>query len=77
VRRANATSYGLGGSVWSSDPDRAYEVAKQLDSGTIWINKHLEVLPHVPFGGATQSGIGAELAEEGLAEFTQLPVINR
>jgi acyl-CoA reductase-like NAD-dependent aldehyde dehydrogenase len=77
VRRANATSYGLGGSVWSSDPDRAYEVAKQLDSGTVWINKHLEVLPHVPFGGAKQSGIGAELAEEGLAEFTQLQVINR
>jgi acyl-CoA reductase-like NAD-dependent aldehyde dehydrogenase len=77
VRRANATTYGLGGSVWSSDPDRAYEVAKQLESGTVWINKHLEVLPHVPFGGAKQSGIGAELAEEGLAEFTQLQVINR
>ncbi len=77
VRRANATNYGLGGSIWSSNPDRAYELAKQLDSGTVWINKHIEILPHIPFGGAKQSGIGAELAEEGLNEFTQLQVINR
>ena len=77
VRRANATTYGLGGSIWSSNPERAYELAKQLDSGTVWINKHIEILPHIPFGGAKQSGIGAELAEEGLNEFTQLQVINR
>jgi acyl-CoA reductase-like NAD-dependent aldehyde dehydrogenase len=63
--------------VWSSSPDRAYELAKQLDAGTVWINKHFEVLPHVPFGGAKQSGIGVELAEEGLEEFTQLQVVNR
>jgi acyl-CoA reductase-like NAD-dependent aldehyde dehydrogenase len=77
VRRANATTYGLGGSIWSSSPERAYEVAKQLDSGTVWINKHIEILPHIPFGGAKQSGIGTELAEDGLNEFTQLQVINR
>ncbi len=77
IRRANATTYGLGGSIWSSNPERAYELAKQLDSGTVWINKHIEILPHVPFGGAKQSGIGSELAEEGLADFTQLQVINR
>jgi acyl-CoA reductase-like NAD-dependent aldehyde dehydrogenase len=77
VQRANNTSYGLGGSVWSSNPDRAYDLAKQLDAGTVWINKHFEVLPHVPFGGAKQSGIGVELAEEGLEEFTQLQVVNR
>jgi len=77
IRRANATTYGLGGSIWSSNPERAYELAKQLDSGTVWINKHIEILPHIPFGGAKQSGIGAELAEEGLNELTQLQVINR
>ena len=47
------------------------------DSGTVWINKHIEILPHIPFGGAKQSGIGVELAEDGLNEFTQLQVINR
>jgi acyl-CoA reductase-like NAD-dependent aldehyde dehydrogenase len=76
VRRANATTYGLGGSVWSADPKRAHEIAEQLEAGTVWVNKHLEILPHIPFGGAKQSGIGGELAEAGLHEFTQLQVIN-
>src|SRR5580692_4893631 len=76
LRRANATSYGLGGSVWSSDKEAAYELASQMEAGTVWINKHLDILPYVPFGGAKNSGIGRELGEEGLAEFTQLQVIN-
>ncbi|MDU0956891.1 MAG: aldehyde dehydrogenase family protein [Bradyrhizobium sp.] len=40
------------------------------------MNKHLDMAPHIPFGGAKQSGIGSEFAEEGLAEFTQLQIIN-
>ena len=54
IERANNSDYGLGGSVWSSDIDRAYEVAKKVDSGTIWVNKmptyhhtrHLAALKH-------------------------------
>ena len=76
IRRANATTYGLGASVWSSDTDRAHKVASQIEAGTVWINKHLDMAPHIPFGGAKQSGIGTEFAEEGLAEFTQLQIIN-
>jgi acyl-CoA reductase-like NAD-dependent aldehyde dehydrogenase len=76
LRRANATSYGLGASVWSSDKEAAYDLASQMEAGTVWINKHLDILPYVPFGGAKNSGIGRELGEEGLAEFTQLQVIN-
>jgi len=76
IRRANATTYGLGASVWSSDTRRAHEVAQQIEAGTVWINKHLDMAPHIPFGGAKQSGIGTEFAEEGLAEFTQLQIIN-
>ena len=76
LRRANASSYGLGGSIWSSNPEVAYELATQMESGTVWINKHLDILPYVPFGGAKNSGIGRELGEDGLAEFTQLQVIN-
>ena len=76
IRRANATTYGLGGSVWSSDVQRAHDVASQIEAGTVWINKHLDMAPNIPFGGAKQSGIGTEFAEEGLAEFTQLQIIN-
>ena len=76
IRRANATTYGLGASVWSSDVKRAHEIASQIEAGTVWINKHLDMAPNIPFGGAKQSGIGTEFAEEGLAEFTQLQIIN-
>ena len=76
IRRANATTYGLGASVWSSDTDRAHDVATRLEAGTVWINTHLDMAPHIPFGGSKHSGIGVEFGEEGLAEFTQLQVIN-
>ncbi len=73
---ANASPYGLGGSIWSNDIDRAYELASRMDSGTVWINNHTELSPGVPFAGAKQSGFGIELAAEGLAEFTQLHVVH-
>ncbi|MDO8290263.1 MAG: aldehyde dehydrogenase family protein [Parvibaculum sp.] len=76
VARANASPYGLGGSVWSSNPDRAYKLALQMESGSVWVNKHAELAPNIPFGGSKMSGLGTELGEEGLAEFTQLQVIN-
>jgi acyl-CoA reductase-like NAD-dependent aldehyde dehydrogenase len=76
LRRANATTFGLGGSVWSSNKEAAYALASQMEAGTVWINKHFDILPYVPFGGAKNSGVGRELGEEGLAEFTQLQVIN-
>ena len=76
VTRANASSWGLGGSVWSSDLDKAYALAEKMDAGTVWINKHAELDPGIPFGGAGQSGIGRELGEEGLEEFTQFKIIN-
>lgn len=76
LERANASPWGLGGSVWSNDRDKAYELACEIDSGTVWINKHLDFGPNIPFGGAKQSGIGVEFAEEGLYEFTQIQVIN-
>ena len=76
IDRANRSSYGLGGSIWSSDLDRAYSLAEQMEAGTVWINKHAELDPGIPFGGVKQSGIGSELGQEGLEEFTQLKVIN-
>jgi acyl-CoA reductase-like NAD-dependent aldehyde dehydrogenase len=76
IARANSTDFGLGGSIWSSNLDRAYALADKMESGTVWINKHAELDPAIPFGGVKQSGIGSELGQEGLQEFTQLKVIN-
>ncbi|MFG1268774.1 aldehyde dehydrogenase family protein [Xanthobacter sp.] len=76
VSRANASPYGLGGSVWSGDIDRAYELAQRIDSGTVWINHHLHFGPHIPFAGAKQSGYGVEFSEAGLSEFGQTHVIS-
>ncbi len=76
LARANNSEYGLGGSIWSTDLDKAYDLATRMESGTVWINKHADLAPNIPFGGAKGSGIGVELGEEGLAEFTQLQVIN-
>lgn len=76
IRRANAGDYGLGASVWSSDVKRAEKVASQLVAGTVWINQHIDLAPHIPQAGAKQSGFGVELGEEGLHEFTQVQVIN-
>lgn len=76
VARANATHFGLSGSVWSSDVERATEVARRLECGTAWVNQHLNVLPHAPFGGAKWSGIGVENGPWGLLGFTELQTVN-
>jgi acyl-CoA reductase-like NAD-dependent aldehyde dehydrogenase len=77
IERVNASEYGLGGSVWSKDLAKAKEIALQIESGTTWINKHLDFGPNVPFGGCKQSGIGVEFALDGFHEFTQVRVINQ
>lgn len=74
---ANTSSFGLSGSVWSADPARAQALARRLECGTAWINSHLILAPHVPFGGTKHSGIGIENGLAGLREFTQLQVIWR
>jgi acyl-CoA reductase-like NAD-dependent aldehyde dehydrogenase len=76
IARANSSEYGLGGTVWGPDLAQAYEVASRIDSGTVWVNKHLDLPPDIPFAGAKQSGLGAEMGHEGLEEFTQPRVIN-
>jgi acyl-CoA reductase-like NAD-dependent aldehyde dehydrogenase len=52
IARANHTDFGLGGSVWSSDRDRAYEVAARINAGTVWVNKHLDLGPDTESRGA-------------------------
>jgi acyl-CoA reductase-like NAD-dependent aldehyde dehydrogenase len=76
IASANAGVSGLGGSVWSSDLARATEIAGRIESGQVWVNQHLAVGPHIPMAGFKSSGLGVEQSVEGLAEFTQLQVIN-
>jgi acyl-CoA reductase-like NAD-dependent aldehyde dehydrogenase len=74
VAMANGTEYGLGSSVWSSDPDRAVAFASRIQAGMTFINEHgLSALgqKHVPFGGIKQSGMGWENSSSGLAEYLE------
>ena len=76
ISRANDSEYGLCGSVWGRDSKRAVDVARKINSGTVWVNKTLDINPKYSFRGAKQSGIGAELGHQGLEEYTQAKVIN-
>jgi len=75
IEMANDSENGLGGSVWSSDKQKAKEVALQLECGSVWINKHGAIQPNAPFGGVKKSGLGVEFAEEGLHEYTDIQVV--
>jgi acyl-CoA reductase-like NAD-dependent aldehyde dehydrogenase len=74
IERANATEYGLSGSVWSADAERAAKVAARLECGTRYVNTHLAIEPHIPFGGVKLSGVGVENGAWGLREFMDLHV---
>ncbi|MGD0882349.1 MAG: aldehyde dehydrogenase family protein [Acidimicrobiales bacterium] len=77
VERANSTHFGLSGSVWGADGDRAAAVAGRLECGTAWVNTHLALGPSQPFGGVKWSGIGSENGPWGLAEFTEVQAVHR
>jgi acyl-CoA reductase-like NAD-dependent aldehyde dehydrogenase len=68
VRIANDSDYGLGGTVWSADDERALGVARRVQTGSIGINGYLPD-PTAPFGGIKGSGLGRELGPEGLAAY--------
>jgi aldehyde dehydrogenase (NAD+) len=70
VRIANDSPYGLGGTVWSADAERALGVARRVQSGSVGINGYL-IDPASPFGGVKASGLGRELGPEGLAAYQQ------
>jgi len=77
VARANNTEFGLCGSVWSADADRATAVAEQLECGTTFINTHAVLPPTIQFGGAKASGLGVENGLPGLLAFTEPQVVHR
>lgn len=70
VRIANDSPYGLSGSVWSADADRATDIARQVRTGTITVN-HFGMAFGAPFGGYKDSGLGRELGPEGVDAFME------
>ncbi|MBT0770173.1 aldehyde dehydrogenase family protein [Kineosporia sp. J2-2] len=77
VASANRLDAGLGASVWSSDPERARQVADRIEAGTVWINGHGGVHPMAPFGGVKASGYGLEFGVEGLKAVAVPKVVTR
>jgi acyl-CoA reductase-like NAD-dependent aldehyde dehydrogenase len=75
VRRANATMYGLCGSVWGTDTERARAVAQRLEVGATYVNAHGVHRPSMPMLGVKWSGVGAEHGIDGLLEFTERQVV--
>ncbi len=71
VAMANDSDYGLGGGVWSKDPEKAMAVARGLRTGTVWINEWHLISEKAPFGGYKQSGVGREFGAEGLHEYME------
>jgi acyl-CoA reductase-like NAD-dependent aldehyde dehydrogenase len=76
IARANNSQYGLAGTVWGQDLDKATDVAMRIDSGTVWVNQHLAIDANIPFRGSKESGMGAELGQAGLNEYTQAHIVN-
>ncbi|MEM7689538.1 MAG: aldehyde dehydrogenase family protein [Pseudomonadota bacterium] len=77
VKRANASPYALGASVWAQDEEAGWSVGSQLASGNVWVNECRPLSPHVPFAGHRQSGFGVENGLEGLLEYTVPKTMSR
>jgi aldehyde dehydrogenase (NAD+) len=75
IRRANRTTYGLAAAVWTRDIKKAQAIASGVRAGTIWVNCYNAIDPAAPFGGFKQSGIGRELGEYGLREYTEVKTV--
>ncbi len=76
IELANDSSYGLGGSVYTSDVERGRRVAEQIDTGMMFINQPTNSQVELPFGGTKNSGYGRELSEQGIMEFVNKKLIH-
>lgn len=75
VRLANESEYGLAGAVWTKDLDRAFRVARGVETGTMWINTYLDQPGGSPFGGYKKSGYGREVHKAALDHYVQKKAI--
>jgi acyl-CoA reductase-like NAD-dependent aldehyde dehydrogenase len=76
LERANASHFGLGGSIWTANVERGVALARELECGTGWVNQHGALTPFAPFGGSKWSGLGYENGPWGLSAFTELQVLS-
>jgi len=76
LKQANDTVYGLAAAVFSRDISRAINVAHKLQAGTVWVNCYNQLHSNVPFGGYKQSGIGRELGEYALNNYTNVKAVH-
>jgi aldehyde dehydrogenase (NAD+) len=75
VDRANRTTYGLAAAVWTRDIKKAHAIANSVRAGTVWVNCYNVLDTRAPFGGFKQSGIGRELGEYGLQQYTEVKTV--
>ncbi len=75
VKVANGSVFGLGGSVWTQDVERGERIARQIQSGAVFVNGMVKSDPRLPFGGIKNSGYGRELCHHGLLEFVNQKTI--
>ena len=75
VALANDSPFGLGGSVFTKDPERGLQVARAIDTGMVFVNSAAVSLPELPFGGVKNSGYGRELSGAGILEFVNRKLI--
>ncbi|MHB8324662.1 MAG: NAD-dependent succinate-semialdehyde dehydrogenase [Candidatus Dormibacteria bacterium] len=74
---ANHPRYGLGGNIWTADPEHGVQLAARLDTGGVYVNGMTHSDARIPFGGVRRSGFGRELASFGIREFTNIQTVWR